>query len=123
MAALKPVGLLPLAPPGRDCAVLAFARPPARPPGFSMRDRIELERWSPLAAAAGISRVRLESAEPTDLPGIGHFLLLYTGGEDWARWGVAPRDDGMVEVWSMGDGRALGCYATLAEALTTLVGD
>lgn len=126
---LKPVAALadPAAPPGppglpKPICVVAFARRAPERPLFSWRDRIALERWSGAAARLGITRVRLEVPAPGDLSGVGDFLLIYAGGGEWARWGVGARDDGMVELWAMADGRTLGCFATLAEALDTLVG-
>ncbi len=117
MAAFKPVAVSPVLAPPRLSCVLAFARPPTRAPGFSMRDRIELDRWSRAASGSGITRVRLEAPEPNDLPDIGGFALIYAGCEDWARWGVAPREEGAVELWSMTDGITLGRYGDLAAAL------
>jgi hypothetical protein len=107
--------------------VLAFARSPDpaaedRPAGFSMRDRIELQAWLGRAAAAGISRVRLEPAEPVASPGMGEFLLIYRNGNGWADIAVAPLADGRVEVWCMRDGATLGIHADLRSALGAIAG-
>ena len=107
---------VPARPIERGC-VVAFARPPTRPATFSMRDRIELARWSDQAVQLGISRVRLEVPEPDDDPASGGFLLIYRDRGDWATWALAPRADMSFELWSMRDMTTLGCFPCLTEAL------
>lgn len=120
MAAVLAFERLPALEPHLHTHILAFARRPATPPGLSMRDRIEIDRWSWEVADHGVSRVRIEHAEPGDLPAISAIVLIYCHGDAWATWAVAPDDDDGFEVWTMYNSRTLGHFPSMAAALASL---
>ncbi len=104
----------------RDSRVAMFPRSPPRTNRFSVRDKIELQRWWTHGPRGSITRFRSEDAEPTDPVEVGSFLLLYRDGQDWASWGIAPRGALGFEVWSTVRSETIGYYETLASALEAL---
>lgn len=79
-------------------------------PGFTARDRAELDRW------ASADR-RLVFCDGDGAP----FAMLHDGATPWASWAVA-RQDGAVLVWNCVSLEDLGHFASMADALSTVLG-
>lgn len=83
-------------------------------PGFTARDRAELERW----ASAG-RRIVLCDGESAP------FAMLHDGASPWASWAVArqdPHEGGAVLVWNCVSLEDLGRFGCMADALSAAMG-
>lgn len=92
---------------------IATPRQPARgsQPGFTLRDRADLEAW----AVQGRRAVLVASET-------GLFAMLYQDGHTWASWGVV-RQLRRVLVWDCVTLVDIDRCATMADALAAIDGD
>ena len=81
---------------------------------FTTADRIELLRWE--ARAQGAIRLAIHNRRHDDPPEVGEFASIYPPNGLWAAWG-AVRQGRAISVWRAGDGRDIGRFATMGEAL------
>ena len=98
----------------RQAEVIWLSQPLAEP-GFTARDRAELERW----ASTG-RRVVLYDWETVP------FAMLHDGATPWASWAVARehgvREGGSVLVWNCVSLEDLGRFGCMADALAAVLG-
>ena len=106
------------APSARQSAeIIAFAPRPGNDNRFTTADRLELLRWE--AARTDGVRFAIHNRRPDDAPEVGEFASLYPPNASWAAWG-AVRQGRAIAVWRSGDGRDIGRFATMGEALAAL---
>ncbi len=84
---------------------------------FTTADRMELLRWE----AGGGSGIRLAiyNRLDDDPPEVGEFASIYPANGAWAAWG-AVRQGRAIRVWRARDGRDIGRFATMGEALAAV---
>ena len=76
--------------------------------------------WHDAARLAGYDRLVIHSRDCGDAQEVGNFLSVYRRGESWSRWGFA-RYRGVVRAWCCLSGADVGEFATLAEALASVL--
>ena len=79
-------------------------------PGFTARDRLELDRWM----SGGCRTVVLDD-DPSD------YAMLYEGVTPWARWAVS-RQDGRLVMWDCVTFADIGRFSSMVDALATISG-
>jgi hypothetical protein len=94
--------------PGAD--ILVFKRPNDR---FTMADRLALARME--KQNHGV-RLAIHSCHDENPPGIAEFASIYPVNGQWAKWGAVRRGKA-ISVWRARDGRDIGHFATMHEAL------
>ena len=98
----------------RSAEIIPF-RPAASPLNrFTTADRMELLRWE-ARAQAGV-RLAIHKRRHDDPPEVGEFASIYPPNAPWAAWG-AVRQGHAINLWRAGDGRDIGRFATMGEAL------
>ncbi len=84
---------------------------------FTAADRMELLRWE--AHAKGGVRLAIYNRRHDDPPEVGEFASIYPPNTRWAAWG-AVRQGRAISVWRTGDGRDIGRFETMGEALAAV---
>ena len=90
---------------------------PATTNRFTVRDRIELERWTDVARQRGFDRLMLHERLESDPSDVGNYLAVYAEGCCWASWGLSRRTDGIV-AWDCVSGLDLGSFRSMHDALS-----
>lgn len=103
----------------RSADIIPFTRPASMPNCFTTADRLELLRWE--SHNAGRARLAIHKRRHDDPPEIGEFASIYPRDGRWADWG-AVRQGRAISVWRARDGRDIGRFATMGEALAALGG-
>jgi hypothetical protein len=85
---------------------------------FTMADRLALLTWE--AKLEGL-RLAIHDRREDDPPEVGEFASIYPANTRWAAWG-AVRQGRAISVWRSRDGRDLGRFATMGEALAAVAG-
>lgn len=102
---------------GLECAeIIPFATPVGHD-RFTAADRMELLRWE--ARDQGGARLAIHERRHDDPPEVGEFASIYPPEGRWAAWG-AVRQGRAIRVWRAGDGRDLGRFDTMGEALAAV---
>lgn len=91
---------------------------PQRDNGFNSRDLIALTCWKQ-RVDHGYRRVVIEGGSNEGGPEAAGYVLIYAPGSDWASFGLARSEDGIV-IWHCGTGADLGRYNTMLQALDSL---
>ncbi len=94
--------------PLKTAEILAFRKPEGR---FTVADRMALARLEARGVRLAIHK-RLEG----DPPEVGEFASIYPPTGRWASWG-AVRQGRAISVWRSRDGRDIGRFETMSEAL------
>ena len=84
------------------------------------RDRMDAGDWRDAARLAGYDRLVIHNRDSNDAQEVGNFLSVYRRGESWSRWGFA-RYRGVVRAWCCLSGADVGEFATLGEALASVL--
>ncbi len=84
---------------------------------FTVRDRIELERWTEIAKQRGFDRLVLHERLESDPSDVGNYLAVYAEGCCWASCGLSRRPDGIV-AWDSVSGLDLGRFHSMSDALS-----
>ena len=84
------------------------------------RDRMEATGWHDAARVAGYDRLVIHNRDCGDAQEVGSFLSVYRRGESWSRWGFA-RDRGKIRAWCCLSGADVGEFASLGEALASVL--
>ena len=95
--------------------IIQFCRPQSR---FTTADRIALAR---LEARNHGMRLAIHNRRHDDPPEVGEFASIYADDARWATWG-AVRQGQAISVWRSRDGRDIGRFATMSEALEAVTG-
>lgn len=90
--------------------IIAFRRPDNR---FTTADRMALAN---LEARDQSVRLAIHKRRHDDPPEVGEFASIYAANGRWASWG-AVRQGRAISVWRSRDGRDIGRFATMSEAL------
>ena len=90
--------------------IIPFRRPENR---FTTADRMALARME--ARHHGV-RMAIHRRRHDDPPEVGEFASIYADDPRWATWG-AVRQGHAISVWRSRDGRDIGRFATMNEAL------
>ena len=98
-------------------ALIFHLAAPAAANRFTVRDRIELERWTDVARRCGFDRLTLHERLESDPSDVGNYLAIYPEGCCWASWGVSRRTDGIV-AWDCVSGLDLGRFRSMNDALS-----
>jgi hypothetical protein len=101
---------MPHVPDTSGAKVLAFKRPNDR---FTVADRLALAR---LEAQNHKVRLAIHSCRDEDPPGVDEFASIYPANGQWAKWGAVRRGRA-ISIWHAIDGRDIGHFATMREAL------
>ena len=99
----------------RGADIIAFSDHANR---FTAADRAALRSWE--AQGQGI-RLTIHLRRDGDPPDVGEFASIYQDDARWAAWGVA-RQGRAIRVWRARDGRDIGHFATMPEALAAVTG-
>ncbi len=83
---------------------------------LTLRDRMELDRWSDVARGRGAGRLVLHERLESDPLEVGNYVAVYAGDGGWASWGLSRRLGGIV-VWDSVSGADIGRFASMHEAL------
>ncbi|MGI4976919.1 MAG: hypothetical protein ACRYG6_08250 [Janthinobacterium lividum] len=83
---------------------------------FTLRDRLDLDRWGEIAQARGGVRLVVHERQDGDPSDVGNYAAVYAAGCCWASWGLSRRPGGIV-VWNSVTGRDRGRFASVHEAL------
>ena len=105
-------------PPPRvqpNAEIIAFSDHANR---FTTADRAALLSWE--MQGTGV-RLAIHQRRDDDPPEVGEFASIYQGEARWAAWGAA-RQGRAIRVWRAGDGRDIGHFATMREALAAVTG-
>ncbi len=94
------------------------ARPQVTENRFTTADRIDVMQWE--AKVQGV-RLEIHRRHDDDPPEIGEFASIYPANGRWAAWG-AVRKGGNISVWRSQDGRDIGQFSTMSEALEAVSG-
>ncbi len=86
---------------------------------FTAADRVELLRWQ--AQEAHEVRLAIHRRLESDPPEVGEFASIYPRGGPWAAWG-AVRQGRDISIWRSRDGRDIGRFPTMTEALAAVSG-
>ena len=84
---------------------------------FTMRDRLELERWTEIARQRGFDRPVLHERLEGDPADVGNFVAVYAEGCCWASWGLSRRQNGIV-AWDSVSGLDRGRFRSMHDALS-----
>ena len=90
--------------------IIPFPSPGNR---FTTADRMALARME--ARDHGV-RLAIHRRRDDDPPEVGEFASIYAKNARWATWG-AVRQGKAISVWRARDGRDIGRFATMSEAL------
>ena len=90
--------------------IIPFRRPENR---FTTADRLALARLE--ARNHGV-RMAIHKRRHDDPPEFGEYASIYADDPLWATWG-AVRQGQAISVWRSRDGRDIGRFATMSEAL------
>ena len=96
--------------PVRTADIITFRRPADR---FTAADRMALARLE--ARDHGV-RLAIYKRRDDDPPEVGEFASIYPPNTRWAAWG-AVRQGRAIRVWRSRDGRDIGRFDTMHEAL------
>ena len=101
----------------RSASIIPFPVRSGNDNRFTTADRMELLRWE----AGGDTGVRLAiyNRRDDDPPEVGEFASIYPRNGAWAAWG-AVRQGRAIRVWRARDGRDIGRFATMGEALAAV---
>ncbi len=97
--------------------IIPFPAQPGTANRFTAADRMELLRWE--ARDQGGVRLAIYARRHDDPPEVGEFASIYPPDEPWAAWG-AVRQGRAISVWRAGDGRDIGRFPTMGEALAAV---
>ena len=86
---------------------------------FTTADRLALLRWE--ASDRGGARLAIHKRRDDDPPEVGEFASIYPPNGRWAAWG-AVRQGRAISAERAGDGRDIGRFATMGEALAAMTG-
>lgn len=84
---------------------------------FTLRDRLDLDRWAEIAQARGGARLAVHERQDGDPSDVGNYAAVYAAGCCWSSWGLSRRPGGIV-VWNSATGRDRGRFASVHEALS-----
>ena len=84
---------------------------------FTAADRMELLDWE-ARDPEGV-RYAIYNRRHDDPPEVGEFASIYPANGRWAAWG-AVRQGRAISVWRARDGRDIGRFATMSEALAAV---
>ncbi len=101
-------------PAVRTAAVIPFAACASGRSHFTAADRMELLRWQ--AQEAHEMRLAIHRRVESDPPEVGEFASIYPRDGLWAAWG-AVRQGRDISIWRSRDGRDIGRFPTMSEAL------
>lgn len=99
----------------RGAEIIAFRRPDNR---FTTADRMA---FAHLQARDASLRLAIYNRRHDDPPEVGEFASIYPANGRWAKWG-AVRQGRAISVWLARDGRDIGRFATMSEALEAVTG-
>ena len=85
---------------------------------FTTADRLALAH---LQARDHSVRLAIHNRRHDDPPEVGEFASIYPANGRWAAWG-AVRQGRAISVWRSRDGRDIGRFATMSEALAAVTG-
>ena len=88
---------------------------------FTLRDRMELDRFAEIAHERGKERLVLHERLEGDPSDVGNYVAVYAAGCCWASWGLSRRLGGIV-VWDSVTGLDSGRFASMHEALSWVLG-
>lgn len=97
--------------------VVSFAPATGGTGWFTMADKMECLRWEARDHAG--ARLALHTRRADDPPEVGEFASIYPAEDPWAAWG-AVRTGRAISVWRARDGRDIGVFATMGEALAAV---
>jgi hypothetical protein len=100
--------------------VVPFATRPGSGARLTLGDRMDATMWQENARRHGYDRLIVHERSPDDAPEVESFISLYRRGEHWARWGIA-RSGSSVLAWCSLSGADVGRFASVADALSTLL--
>ena len=83
---------------------------------LTVRDRMELGRWTEHALLRQGERLVLHERLDGDPSDVGNYVAVYAAGCSWASWGLSRRLGGIV-VWNSVSGLDSGRFTSLHEAL------
>ncbi len=83
---------------------------------FTLRDRLDLDRWGEIAQTRGGVRLIVHERQDGDPSDVGNYAAVYAAGCCWASWGLSRRPGGIV-VWNSVTGRDRGRFASVHDAL------
>ncbi len=106
---------MPDDPAAKTADIIPFRRPDNH---FTTADRIALAH---LEARDHSVRLAIHKRRHDDPPEIGEFASIYPANGRWATWG-AVRQGRAISVWRSRDGRDIGKFATMSEALEAVTG-
>ena len=84
---------------------------------FTTADKVELLSWN--ASEQGGVRLAIYHRRHDDPPEVGEFASIYPPNGNWAAWG-AVRQGRAISVWRAKDGRDIGRFETMGEALAAV---
>jgi hypothetical protein len=100
--------------------VIPFVRPEAAAARLSMRDRMDIADWREPARRLGFDRLVIHERGRSDPPEVDNFLSVYRRGDGWACWTLVRRGAWVV-AWSSATGADSGRFASVSDALRTLL--
>ncbi len=83
---------------------------------FTAADRATLLQWQ---ARRHEVRLAIHKRRHDDPPEVGEFASIYPADTRWAAWGAA-RQGRAIRVWRARDGRDIGRFETMGEALAAV---
>ncbi len=83
---------------------------------------MQVSTWQDRARLAGYDRMVIHARDEGDASEVGNFLSVYRKDQAWSRWGFA-RSGARVRAWCCLTGADVGEFATLGEALQTVLLD
>lgn len=86
---------------------------------LTSRDLIAVTCWMQRADGHGYGRVLIENGAGGGRPEAADYVLIYSPDSEWASWGIARDDEGVL-VWHCGSGTDLGRFDTMLDALESL---
>jgi hypothetical protein len=102
-----------------EAQILMFPREPAPRNRLTMRDRMEVLRWTEQTARHGFTRIVFDTASECSGHEPGDYLLVYERDALWASWGIGCAD-GRLTLWNAATGVTIGSYTTMAESLAAI---
>ena len=107
------------APPSAGAKVVRLRTAPARTT-LTMRDRMDIAQAREEASRHGFERLVIHEPALEDGPHASDYLGIYARGEAWARFGIS-RQGLVLSAWVCANGRDIGRFATMEEALRGVI--
>jgi hypothetical protein len=100
-----------------SATIITFPSNAGRANHVTAADRMALLQWE--ARDQGGIRLAIHKRRHDDPPEVGEFASIYPPNGRWAAWG-AVRQGRAISVWRAGDGRDIGRFETMGEALAAV---